>query len=85
MIDAVQTKVACRIWSIVSLTLLDIRLLGLVGQELVQFLLIGITQLGEVELRRGVHFGAGKRDIIDVSNIKAVRSGSIALGTGKNA
>ena len=44
-------------WSSVSLTLLDIRFLGLVGQELVQFLLIGITELGEVELRRGVHFG----------------------------
>lgn len=72
-------------WSSALLTLLDIRLLGLVGQELVQFLLIGITQFGEVELRRGVHFGADKWDIIDVSNIKAVIFGSIALGTGKNA
>lgn len=43
--------------SSVTLTLLDVGLLGLVGQELVQFLLIGITELGEVELRRGVHFG----------------------------
>ena len=59
--------------------------MGLVGQELVQFLLIGITQLGEVELRRGVHFGAGKRNIIDVSNIKALRFGSNVLSTDKNA
>lgn len=66
-------------WNSVLLTLLDIRLLGLVGQKLVQFLLIGITQFGEVELRRGVHFGAGKRVIIDVSNVKAIRFGSIAL------
>lgn len=49
----------------ISLTLLDVRLLGFIVQELVQFLLIGIAELGEVELSLcRVHRGAKKKKVI---------------------
>lgn len=38
-----------------QLTLLDVGLLRLVGENLVQLLLIGITEVGDIELCLGIH------------------------------
>lgn len=39
-----------------QLTCLDVGLLGLVGQDLVQLLLVGIIKLGKLHLSLGIHF-----------------------------
>lgn len=60
------------IWKIsLSLTLLDIGLLSFVCQELIQFFLIGIAELGEVELG-WVHFEASRLSMIGALNLELV-------------